>query len=89
MKTSSAVIVTCSGKGGKCFPVMIAILSWYCFRVVDVNILGTVPVVLFNIICCYRKILEIGNAVVCITEVKVKVKQFRYRPGVAQRVPGS
>jgi hypothetical protein len=22
-------------------------------------------------------------------KVKVKVKQFRYRPGVAQRVPGS
>jgi hypothetical protein len=30
-----------------------------------------------------------GSALLVLTEVKIKVKQSRYRPGVAQRVPGS
>jgi len=41
---------------------------------------------LFNVYNCKYRVIGVGSIIIIII---IKVNQSRYRPGVAQRVPGS
>ena len=43
---------------------------------------------LFNVYNCKYRVIGVGSIIIIIIII-IKVNQSRYRPGVAQRVPGS